>query len=171
MKTARYLTLVLALFAFDCGQSYRTMPEPPGTVPALSARGREALYLLDASDCFKMSHVGRTGETPPEAVAFRDLLREPAAIDAFHALTESNRLPARLYGLCGLYLTDRALYEAQARSVQLRGGEVCTEMGCIRDKYPVAGVIGHGESDRWEIANGHWPADLAGSAQDPAAQR
>jgi hypothetical protein len=130
--------------------------------PMLSDRGKLSLLVLANAKVFVMDAIGYAGSLPPQARAFRNLLKEARAADAFSELVGSASPPAQLYGLSGLYLVDRDNYEKHA--VQLRRGNarVRTFIGCSLDEQAVAYVIGKGNPDRWEIAGGWWPLALAG---------
>jgi hypothetical protein len=131
--------------------------------PPLSNDGELALKTLASSGCFNSDAIGVSGKTPNEALAFRTLMRENSATQAFLHLSSSKNLVAQLYGLSGLFLLDKSAYDTRAKAILENGGEVCTFLGCIGSRKSVANVIGTGDANRWEISSGVWPNALAGT--------
>ena len=132
-------------------------------VPPLSHDAELAFKTLAASGCFVSHAVGFHGKTPDEALAFRTLMRENLATQAFLHLSSSKNIVAQLYGLSGLFLLDKSAYEIRAKAILENDGDVCTVLGCIISREPVASVIGTGDAKRWEISGGVWPNALAGA--------
>ncbi len=63
--------------------------------------------LLSQADTFECSAIGEGGDTPISTVAFTRLVLRDDAHLVFNDLVEEKNLVAKLYGLKGLWLTDR----------------------------------------------------------------
>ena len=96
--------------------------------------------------------------------AFAVLLAEPDAAAAFGELLKRGRLAGQLYALCGLYLTNRPLFDRNMPRFQNRNGEVRRFYGCLLLAQPVGEIAPH-------IANGYWPSLLKELARESQAER
>jgi hypothetical protein len=144
---------------------------------ALSAAGAQAYAKLHDAVTFESARIGFAALESENAKAFRALLAEPSAAAAFARLAAEGKPVGRLYGLAGLYLADRAAYDAAAAGFRRDDTQVHTIDGCVMWPRPVrevAAFIASGQIPR-ELRSGSggtWigpvmPASLA--ASPPAA--
>lgn len=135
MKTLAAL-LLLAL-AGAC----RETPKPASERPVLSPEGDRALALLLTATRFTDDAIGDGGETPEEVLALRTLWKERDPGPAFAHLAARASLPGRLFGLCGLWYTDPAGFEAAAAPLRDLETTVPIRMGCEGGEMPVREIV------------------------------
>jgi hypothetical protein len=110
------------------------------------------------------STVEAGGRTSGQAWAFRRILNEPDARDAFADLLHRGQMAGRLYALCGLYLLDPPEFARQVQPYRTNREEVNTFFGCLFGPKPVCDLI-HKEYKNgqvWGIADGDLPRELKG---------
>ena len=90
-----------------------------------------ALRALLTTNTFAGASVGPSPKTSYQAWAFRALLKQPDAKEAFGELLKRGKLAGRLYALCGLYLLDRPAYDQAARAYAKGQEELGTAFGCF----------------------------------------
>lgn len=130
-----------------------------GRLLKLSKDGfRSMVYLSHASLFATYPRIGYRSRFPPQVVAFQRLLREPDANEAFHYLVEQPSPVAALYGLCGLYFTDRDGFRVEAKRLDVSTIPVFTMRGETGRFIPMSELIFN------DLANPH-------RRQDPSAPR
>lgn len=147
----------------------------------LSKAGDAALQSLMTTATFSDSAVGYSGEPSDNVVAFRVLLQEPAARSAFTRLVEHGSTAGQLYGLAGLYFTDRDRFDKEVTRLAGSKQSVDTQFGCSSTRVSVAALVRkpgamrvppgqtmlqwlkkHGSAAR-DISGGGFPLAFAGS--------
>jgi hypothetical protein len=120
---------------------------------ALSAAGAQAYAKLHDAVTFESARIGFAALESENAKAFRALLAERSAAAAFARLAAEGKPVGRLYGLAGLYLADRAAYDAAAAGFRRDDTQVHTIDGCVMWPRPVREVAAF-------IASGQIPREL-----------
>lgn len=128
------------------------------SLSGLSDAGLLALKLLAETPRFTDVAVGEGGETPLAVEAWRILDREKDGLAAFRYLAHRDALPAKLFGLCGLWLRDRAAFQGDVGDLREAGDDatVATHFGCILDETPLAEVLA-------KIDDGTYPKAFRGT--------
>jgi hypothetical protein len=129
--------------------------------PPNHPRGRVAVSAGDA--WFSDTAAGFGGETTEQTFAFAALLADPDSAAAFEELLRRGRLAGQLYGLCGLYLTNRPLFDLHVPRFLNRDESVHGLQGCMVMPRPLRGVVP-------EIASGLWPGLLGAAARELQAK-
>lgn len=147
------LTIGIAVGAFSIGT---TTSEPSASIRVHEAASRaNAISVLMNSDEFADTHVGYAANPSRQYEAFRIVLVQPDAIRIFNDLTKQATLSGKLYGLCGLYLLDRAAFDRERIVFAKDETTVMTFTGCIRFEIPVWIVV------TGRIEDGETPAEFA----------
>ena len=115
------------------GEMIRTIRERDGgsisTPPS-------AFVVLATATQVSGTAVGYAGTMSPEVEAWRVLLAQPDASDAFRRLFERGTLVGQFYALCGLHLIDRPEYNRLAPAYfQQDDGVSGMIYGCCSDWY------------------------------------
>jgi hypothetical protein len=144
--------LLYALAALSAAACTEPAPSGPETIaprvetpPAAFAEtaGKEPpeyVVLADAS-LFEGHAVGEGGETPLSAVAFARLVLREDAGTLFDRLLANEQWVPRLYGVAGLWFTDRARHLRLARDLANSSTKVPHQYGCIIGKTPVGKLL------------------------------
>jgi len=141
------LSVVLALSVLVTGcataGSFCWSDLDPGPEAAVQARSsvRKAYRLLEETERFASVHVGIAGAPSCQVMAFQALLRSRDAAGAFSALVDNGTLEGQLYGLAGLYLTDRPAFDRLLPRYATMTDSVRTEFGCVWGAYPVSVIV------------------------------
>lgn len=106
----------------------------------LSAEESEALTTLLDIDEFEMQLVGFDVHESDGYLAMRTLHRSPSADAAFQELVRYGTVAGKLYGLCGLYITNPALFRA-AKTTIVATGTVPQFWGCTVENVEIAKMI------------------------------
>jgi len=124
---------------------------------SLGTTAEEAFRDLSRFTTFSWSLVGVAAQDPPAAKVLQQVLTSPNANAAFKALLAGSGVTteARLYALCGLYHTDRELFDATCAKWKNSNADVRTMTGCIGQVLPLGEVISNC------IAPAHAPMALA----------
>ena len=143
MRTTTLIPLVLlsCTGCYDLVGSGTSDPLPAD----LSPEGEAAYRLLMKTDFFGSRYASYTGITSEEAKAFSVLYKEAMAVrdEAFERLLRKATLAGQLYGLSGLYLTDRSRYEKAAARYRHERREVESASGCSLYRAAAADLIRH----------------------------
>lgn len=134
---AFFLLLILAVsVSLGCNEvvSIETEPFPEIENPT----PEEALEMLREASGLAGASVGIDGTTSRQVRAFRVVLREAYADQAFKQLLNEATKSGQLYALAGLYFTDPAYMNEAARVFLNDHSEVETYFGCIVDEQPVS---------------------------------
>lgn len=139
------LSLVLVVPLISCASTgsfcWSHLPPAPNEVVAAGEGVRKAYRLLSGTEEFASAHVGVFGEPSCQVMAFQKLLRTRAADRAFAGLVENATLEGQLYGLAGLYLTDRDAFERHLPRYTVMNEPVQVELGCVVQSVPVSEVV------------------------------
>jgi hypothetical protein len=108
----------------------------------LSPAALEAFMAIGRARYFAVGLVSVTGETPEAIPAWQALVKDPAATEAFAELATSKEGAAQAYGLCGLYETDRAAFDAALKAALQRNPKVRVMSGCVGGKHPLSELAG-----------------------------
>ncbi|CAG0993305.1 hypothetical protein GPROT1_03205 [Gammaproteobacteria bacterium] len=133
----------------------------------LSPDGQRAFLRMGNASYFTSSGVGYSGRDSPLAIAFGQVLAEPARGEAFLELLLVSRSPAQLYGLAGLQLVAPDAYRVIAPSFALRPDPVPTFIGCIVTETLFAELLDTGISTGAAPAVPGWPAALIMGSPGP----
>ena len=115
---------------------------------------REKAFLVLLYACeFRWGPAAGGAVPPTEAGAFCNLLLEPDAAEAFAELVRRGRGSGQMYGLCGLYLCDRARFDKLSVAYVDRHQEVVSKAGCIGTRRPMSGIVD-------SLSNGRIPRTL-----------
>jgi hypothetical protein len=149
MRAGRRVHVFFSLHALvlaACAE--RTAREAPST-PAGPRPWRELpeYRMLADAGTFEASAVGDGGDTPLSAVAFTRLVLRDDARAVFEDLLHEENLVARLYGLKGLWLADRARYRLAAEELARVDRKVPALIGCTGDDVPLRSLVGEAWSD------------------------
>jgi hypothetical protein len=125
----RFCALLLLLFAIG------------DVAHGATAREREAFEYLRTALSFDSPHVGIAGVHPHGYLALRIVNRSADADALFKRLIEEGSPAGQLYGLLGVYRTDRAYFRSVAPKFAPRTDEVSTTVGCIMSRQPVAEIV------------------------------
>jgi hypothetical protein len=120
-----------------------------------------AFEILLKTDTFASTHVSADGRLSTQARAFRRVLDDPEASSAFGDLVRRGRMAGQLYGLLGLYLTDRAEFDREVGRYRHSKEPVNTLMGCIGDEWQVSAIV-------VDIESGIFPSMFASDRITPA---
>jgi len=120
----------------------------------------EALGMLHEATYAASARVFRAGRPDGQALAFAWVLAQPDATRHFAGLLEAKTRAAQLYGLCGLYLTDRALFEKVVDRFRSLDETVPFIQGCLVGDRPVSEIVSSPNQTRKDIESGSWPRDL-----------
>jgi hypothetical protein len=71
-----------------------------------------------AAEAFAIGPVGFAARTSETETAFRTLLADAHAVEAFHQLIADAKPEGQAYGLLGLYIKDRKGFEQEAARVR-----------------------------------------------------
>ena len=96
--------------------------------------------MLDA-ERFEDEAIGYAGELSKLVQAYRILLKEKAADQAFKSLLEKASLAGQLYALCGIYYTDHNLFFTIVDNYKIKNEYVQTLFGCIGGKMLVSEIV------------------------------
>lgn len=109
----------------------------------LSTAGDDAYALLAKSTFFGAYNAGFVPTPSAESAAFVSIYDEPeeARASAFERLVKEGTTAGRLYGLSGLYLTDRPRFEKLAASFRNSGEEVESAGGCVLFQARVSELV------------------------------
>jgi hypothetical protein len=139
----------------DVGGMADTLPHPATREDAMK-------HLLETRTFADRGGFGNEITQPTRAFAV--LLAEPDAAAAFQELLKRGRVAGQLYALCGLYLTNRPLFNRYMPRFLNRNEEVEQLLGCLLMLRPLREVAPH-------IANGSWPSSLEQAAREVHAER
>ncbi|MDA8020312.1 MAG: hypothetical protein MPN21_22975 [Thermoanaerobaculia bacterium] len=104
-------------------------------------RTRRAYALLRDTQRSASSHVGAGGGPSDQVVAFQVLLNSRQADRGFKLLLENATLEGQLYGLSGLYFTDREEFGRQVERYAQLEEDVQVLFGCSAGSEPAASIV------------------------------
>jgi hypothetical protein len=107
----------------------------------LSHDGQKAYQTLLHAERFEDEAIGYAGELSKLVQAYRILLKEKAADQAFKSLLEKATLAGQLYALCGIYYTDHNLFLILVNNYKVKNEDVQTLFGCIGGKMLASEIV------------------------------
>jgi hypothetical protein len=119
-------------------------------VGALVNRFPPSYRVLLTIEVFTGDRVGAAGRTPAHLTAWRELLSDKNADAYFKSLLSNATLPGQLYGLAGLYYTDRPSLTTLATPYLKRQDAIKTMVACFVADTPVSEIVER-------IVDGAWP--------------
>jgi hypothetical protein len=124
---------------------------------------------LLAARLFTDDAIGGGGLLSPHARAFRTLLAESDAPAVFRDLLARGSPSAQLYGLCGLWLTDRPALYSMFEPFRSDTREVTTMIGCVSRVQQIGKLVMTQQllAADPEFGLGDWALKLAGRANRP----
>jgi hypothetical protein len=124
----------------------------------ISMSRQQAIAFLLRTNVFADSAIGISGVTSNQVAAFRILLREPDADTLFKQLLQEGQIAGQLYGLCGLYWTDRSeMMKAVPRYAKIHS-EVRTQSGCSGSSEAVSELVENKERCTLRLSDGESPS-------------
>ncbi|MCE5230624.1 hypothetical protein LLG95_13670 [bacterium] len=121
-----------------------------------------ARATLLQTEVFATTSVGFKPKTSDQVKAFRVILAQPNARDEFRILLINGKLAGRLYGLCGLYLTDRKTFDQSAKPyLAMKQPIGFMEADTFRQE-PVCNIVSNTRAGISDIISGEFPNDFAG---------
>jgi hypothetical protein len=114
---------------------------------------RAAFALLLNTKWFKSRLTGIAGTPSSHYIAFNTLLDQKDATGIFEDLLERGYRAGQLYALCGLYITNRSLFEANVDKFTTVSDSVRVLRHDMFDKRSVSDIV-------TEIREGKWPESL-----------
>ncbi len=129
---------------------------------------QQAMNVLVSAPYFATARTGRLAHPDPQAVAFVRVLVDATAATRFATLAADDNDCARLYGLCGLYLLDRATFgAAMERETAAHGsGDVMFWYGCFGTTVDVAQILEAPFAANADVSRGGLPLGLLTLAED-----
>lgn len=126
----------------------------------LSESGQDAYSVLAESDFYGAYAGGFVPMPSRESKAFRTLYQESenTRISLFQRLVKQGSLAGQLYGLTGLYLTNRDLYQSLAKEYFEDTRTVRTASGCVLYDARVSELMA-------QIDDGSAPQDMLESGK------
>ena len=123
-----------------------------------------AMDTLLHTDTFADEQVGYEQAVSRQVEAFRVLLEQPDAAEAFASLLERGGTAGQLYALCGLYVTDRERFDKASPQYIKSDQFVRRAAGGLVWTSPVADVVGRSQLDGSgrDIVGGGYPRAFAG---------
>lgn len=137
LRRATLAVVLILAVGLPIGAS-RTLESDP--LLRLSPAEREALTTLLNIKEFQMQLVGFDVHESRGYLAMRTLHRSPYAAAAFEELLHHGTVAGRLYGLCGVYRTNPALFQT-AKTTIVSSGTVPRFWGCTIEDVDVARLI------------------------------
>ena len=137
---------------------------PSSDLVALQGTGAlgDAMATLATTDYFATARVGSRAGPTPCTRAFAVVLDQPDAIALFGRLVNGASLPGRLYGLCGLWLTDKPAYQAAAPAFEALSEPIKCWHGCWGSTLTAREIIRSWDpAKRSDIDSGAIPRGLA----------
>lgn len=123
-------------------------------VPALAAesqltpREREAFRYLQRADKLEHPRVGIAGAPSHGFVAMIILNRSRDADAAFKKLVRSGTMAGKLYGLIGVYRTDRRFFDSHVKSFAASSEEIGLFSGCVIGSERVSSIVDYPNAER-----------------------
>ena len=106
-----------------------------------TAREREAFEFLRTTTTFESPHIGIAGVHSRGYLALRIVNRSADADALFKRLVAEGSAARQMYGLVGVYRTDRAHFRSVAPRFASRSDTVSTMIGCIMSRERVAEIV------------------------------
>jgi hypothetical protein len=128
----RLIGIAIALIVFS-SSNFLAMQKPVFDINQRDEPARQAFARLMAAEAFAIGPVGFAARTSETETAFRALLADAHAVDAFHQLIADAKPEGRAYGLLGLYIKDRNDFEKEAARIRDASPEQRVQVmsGCV----------------------------------------
>ena len=142
MKSKIFLLLTIFLLS-GCSSNNKdsatnSIPTPSSEV---SQSVQDAYDLLVNTETFASAAVGFAGSVSEQVKAFRAILDSDNSEQLFTNLQTEAKLAGQLYGVCGLYLTNKEKFNEVIPAYQNNRNKVTTFFGCIMDETEVALLV------------------------------
>ena len=108
-----------------------------------------AAEVLRTAERFNAAQVGYAGVTPPEALAWRVVVRSQRADSILEDIIGTGTRPGQLYALAGLHLVDSATYKTTLRRFTRLDEPVPAMIGCIVSTIPLPTLLKEIDSGLW----------------------
>ena len=108
--------------------------------------------LLLKTTLFEARFIGTGANRSSGSTAFQTILKHRDAAGCFKDLLERAHLAGQMYGLCGLYLVDRATYEVAVEPYRESRDRVPTFCYCILQNMNVSTVVREIDSGSWSLS-------------------
>ena len=142
MKKSILFLLILAVFI---GCSNKSADTATNSIPQISSEmtqaQQDAYDLLLTTDVFASAAVGIAGSVSQQVEAFREILDADQAEQLFVSLQTDGQVAGQLYGVCGLYLTNKQKFDEVIPVYQHNQDSVTTFFGCIMSSTGVAELV------------------------------
>ena len=121
-----------------------------------------ARYTLFHAETFSTGPVGLGQGRSAEVKAFAVLLSRSDAPQTFQDFVRDATPVGKLYGLCGLYLVDKAAYDAALPDLAASQDVVRYQRSCEVFQVPVSTLIRKPSAESWrfDISSGQFPEAL-----------
>ena len=106
-----------------------------------TAREREAFEFLRTTTTFESPNIGEAGDLLRGYLALRIVNRSADADALFKRLIDEASAAGQMYGLVGVYRTDRAYFRSVLPRFASRSDMVSTMVGCIMISERVAEIV------------------------------
>jgi hypothetical protein len=126
----KFIAMVLLLAASPAAA------DVPATQPV-----KDAFFRLRCTDCFTSAYVGPEMVVSTDVKALNVILDQPDARNLLLTLQRTASPEGQLYAMCGLYVVDRAVFDALLPQYQSRHGAVQTLEGCVVGDAQIARVF------------------------------
>jgi hypothetical protein len=107
----------------------------------LTPREQEAFRYLQRADILQLPYVNIGGARPGGFAAMTILKRSRDADAAFKELVRSGTTAGKLYGLIGVYRTDRDFFESHVRPLATSSEVVGVLVGCVVEPERVSSIV------------------------------
>lgn len=126
---------------------------------SLSKEGELAYQKLLKTTTFKIHASDYEGNVYEDVQAFRVIMAEESADQAFKQLIKTATLPGQLYALCGLYFTDPNHFSFLSKQYKDSSkAVVCNGVNeCMSSTTDVSLLVGRPPFTQRTIVDGHYP--------------
>ncbi len=147
----RFFLVVLIVALGGCGSE--SSPQQTVPIPDVTDDMTEECECLAVAPYFSASCVGIAGAMPHMVPCWRAIVAHADGDDHFRELLDHATLAGQLYGLAGLYFTDRSGFDMYVQPYLASTDSVRTFEGCIIRRVEVRELMGG-------FLNGTTPAAL-----------
>jgi hypothetical protein len=125
MKRTLLIFVLTGLVNFSTA---RASSKPDFDTANLSDAGRKAYAELLNASVYSVGGIGYSGSMSHETELLRTLLREAHAIEALRSLVQNGSPEGSLYGLVGLHVRNRELFDEELKHLKSKGEPVAREV-------------------------------------------
>ena len=146
----RVLTLAILTLAIGCASSQKPITQKRRAPTAKLNDVRSSFEQLEQATRFAPGKVGYEGRNSKETLAFREILNGADAKQKFAKLYDSENPASRLYGLAGMYFSDKARFDIEVKEAQNDMSAVDTQRGCIGGRSTVSAQVKGERGNRFD---------------------